>query len=160
MKEHTSKLSFFSTCTLWLWLDLCDSVCCRCQSKTCLFIGLGPASDHCLPLSLTHSLTHSVLFSKLDRCDPGKVKMPTQNLLRLFLLLMLMMRIMLATVCYRFGSWRLVLKLNFCSDFEHKGWSRFWSWSSGKIWSWRWSVICCWCFFRGYEVESWSRFWS
>ena len=40
---------------------------------------------------------------------------------------------MLATVCYRFGSWCLVLKLNFCSDFEHKGWSRFWSWSSGKI---------------------------
>ena len=27
-------------------------------------------------------------------------------------------------------------KLNFCSDFEHKVWSRFWSWSSGKIWSW------------------------
>ena len=26
---------------------------------------------------------------------------------------------------YRFKSWRLVLKLNFCSDFEHKGWSRF-----------------------------------
>ena len=30
--------------------------------------------------------------------------MPTQNLLRLLLLLMLMLRIMLATVCYRFGS--------------------------------------------------------
>ena len=59
--------------------------------------------------------------------------MPTQNLLRMLLLLMLMLRIMLATVCYRFGSWRLVLKLNFCSDFEHKGWSRFWSWGSGKI---------------------------
>ena len=44
-----------------------------------------------------------------------------------------MLRIMLATVCYRFGSWRLVLKLNFCSDFEHKGWSRFWSWSSGLM---------------------------
>ena len=39
----------------------------------CFFI--GPESDHCLPLSLTHSLTHwlthSLLFSKLDWCDPG-----------------------------------------------------------------------------------------
>ena len=35
------------------------------------------------------------------------------NLLRLLLFLMLMLRIMLATICYRFGSWRLVLKLNF-----------------------------------------------
>ena len=30
------------------------------------------------------------------------------------------MRIVLATVCYRFGSRGLVIKLNFCSDFEHK----------------------------------------
>ena len=28
------------------------------------------------------------------------------------------------------GSWGLVIKLNFCSDFEHKVWSRF---------------SCCWC---------------
>ena len=42
---------------------------------------------------------------------PWRIKMPTQNLLRLLLLLMLIVRIMLATVCYRFGSWRLVLKL-------------------------------------------------
>ena len=33
----------------------------------------------------------------------------------------------------RFGSWSLVIKLNFCLDFEHKVWSRFWSWSSGEI---------------------------
>jgi len=33
----------------------------------------------------------------------------------------------------RFGSWGLVIKLNFCSDLEHKVWSRFWNWSSGKI---------------------------
>ena len=32
-----------------------------------------------------------------------------------------------------FGSWGLVIELNFGSDFEHKVWSRFWSWSSGKI---------------------------
>ena len=90
---------------------------------------------------------------------PWRVKMPTQNLLRLLLMLMLILRIMLATVCYRFGSWRLVLKLNFCSDFEHKGWSRFWSWSSGKIWSCSLFSILPLMFCRGYEVKSWSRFW-
>ena len=79
-------------------------------------------------------------------------KMPTQYLLRLLPLLMLMLRIILATVWYKFGRWRLVLKLNFCSDFEHKGWSRFWSWSLYSILP----LMFC----RGYEVESWSRFWS
>ena len=49
-------------------------------------------------------------------------------LLLLSLLLMLVMRIVLATVCYRFGSWGLVMKLNFCSDLEHMVWSRFCSW--------------------------------
>ena len=50
--------------------------------------------------------------------------------------LLLMLRIMLATafwLAFWLGSWRLVIKLNFCSDFEHKGWSRFRSWSLGKI---------------------------
>ena len=60
----------------------------------------------------------------------------------------------------RFGSWGLVIKLNFCSDFEHKVWSRFWSWSSGKIWSWSLVSILLLMFCRGNEVESWSRFWS
>ena len=32
----------------------------------------------------------------------------------------------LATVCCRFGSWGLVIKLNFCSDSEHKVCSRCW----------------------------------
>ena len=63
---------------------------------------------------------------------PWRAKMPTQNLLRLLLLLMLMLRIMLTTVCW-FGSWRLVIKLNFCSAFKHKVRSRFWCWSSGDI---------------------------
>ena len=72
-------------------------------------------------LSLTDWLTHWL------------TGVPTQNLLRLLLLLMLMIRIVLATVCYRFGSWRLVIKLNFCSDFKHKVWSRFWNWISGQI---------------------------
>ena len=41
--------------------------------------------------------------------------MPTQNFLRLLLLVMLVMRIVLETVCCSF------IKLNFCSDFEHFG---------------------------------------
>ena len=45
--------------------------------------------------------------------------MSTQNLMRLLLLLMFMMRIVLATVCCRFGSRGSVITLNFCSDFEH-----------------------------------------
>ena len=47
--------------------------------------------------------------------------MPTKNLLRLLLLPMLMMRVMLARVCCRFGSWGLVIKLNLCSDLQHFG---------------------------------------
>ena len=90
---------------------------------------------------------------------PWRVKMPTQNLLRLLLLLMLIVRIMLATVCYRFGGWRLVLKLNLCSDFEHKGWSRLWSWGSGKILKLEFGqYFAADVWFRLYQVESWSRF--
>ena len=117
---------------------------------------------------------------------PRRVKMPTQNLLRLLLLLMLVTRIVLATVCGRFGSWGLVKKLNFCSDFEHKVWSRFRSWSKGEIWSWSLVSFFCWCFVEviwilveilklglanifkfnfsrdvwDFEVDTCSRFWS
>ena len=64
---------------------------------------------------------------------PWHVNIPTHNLLRLFLLLMLMMWVVLATVCCRFRSWDLVIKLNFCSDFQHKVWSGVWRQSSGEI---------------------------
>ena len=101
--------------------------CEMCKVQTCPSIFIGRESDHWLPLSITDSL----LLSKLDLCVC--VKMPTQNLLGLLLLLMLIMWIVLATVCCRFGSWGLVIKLDFCSDLEHKVWSKFWSWSSGKI---------------------------
>ena len=98
--------------------------------------------------SLAMLVTNSVTFSKLDWCGPGMwrwqlktcwslltdlIDVPTQNLLRLALLLMLMMKIVLATVCCILGSWGLVIKPNFCSDFQHKVSSRFWSWSSGRI---------------------------
>ena len=61
-------------------------------------------------------------------------------LLRLLLLLMLVMRIVLATVCCRFGSWGLLIELYFCWDFEHFGQNfevevqaRFLSWSVVSI---------------------------
>ena len=97
--------------------------------------------------SLTHWLTHSLLMSKLDWCDVWLVKMPTQNLLSLLLLLMLMMRIVLATVCCRFESWGLVIKLNF----------RLWVLLS-RFWSWSLVSILLLMFGWGYEVESWLRF--
>ena len=56
------------------------------------------------------------------------------------------MMAVLATICCRFGSWGLFKKLNFCSDFEHKVWSNFLSWSSDKIWSWSLISFFCWCF--------------
>ena len=46
------------------------------------------------------------------------MKMATQNLLKLLLLLKLMMRNMLTTVWCRFGRLTLVIKLSFYSDFE------------------------------------------
>ena len=122
------------------------------------FFFIEPESDRWLPLSLTPSLTNSVPL--VDLIDwPWRVKMPTQNMLRFLLLLMLMLRIVLATVCCRFGNTGLVIKLNFCSDFEHRVWSRSWSWSSGKIWCWSLVSILLLMFCRGCEVESWSRFW-
>ena len=60
---------------------------------------IGSESDHWLCLSLTHSLTnwltHLLLFSKLYWCDVWLVKMPTQNLLRFLLLLMLIVKLSL-----------------------------------------------------------------
>ena len=41
-----------------------------CQSLRKL-IFIGPESDHCLPLSVTDSLTDWLLFSRLYCCDPG-----------------------------------------------------------------------------------------
>ena len=102
------------------------------------FISIGPECDHwqCLSLtdSLTHWLTHSLTpVKKLDWCDPGVWRCQLKTCWGLLLLLMLMMRIVLATVWCILGSWSLVIKPNFCSDFEHKVCSRFWCWSSGKI---------------------------
>ena len=57
-----------------------------------------------------------------------------------------MLRNVLTTVWCRFGSCSSVIEKKFCSDFEHKVWSRIWSWSSGEILNTEvWSVFCCWC---------------
>ena len=78
---------------------------------TTLFI--GPESDHWQPLSVTNSLTPLRLVDLTD--VTLALKRPSQNLLRFLLLLMLMLRKMLTTV----GA-DLVIKLNFCSEIEHK----------------------------------------
>ena len=83
---------------------------------------------------------------------PWRVKMPTRNALRWILLLMLMIRIVLATVCCRFGSWGLFIKLNFCSDCEHNIWSRFWNWSSGELLKLK--------FTQYFAADVWFKLWS
>ena len=87
------------------------------------------------------------------------IRSPLHYLLRLLLLLMLMMRIVLATVCCRFGSWGLVIKLSFCSDFEHFG-QDFEVEVQARFWSWSLVGILLLMFGSGYKVESWSIFWS
>ena len=67
--------------------------------------------------------------------------MPTPNS-RLLLLLVLVMRIMLATVCCRFGNRGLVINLNFCSDFEHFG-QDFEVEVQERFEAEVWSVFCC-----------------
>ena len=113
------------------------------------FFFIGSKSDHweCLSLnnSLTHWLTHCYLVNLIDvtlACEGAYSKL-------LLLLLVLVMRIVLATVCCRYGSWGLFIKLNIRSPFVDKIWSSFWSWSSGKIWSWSLVSILLLMFCRG-----------
>ena len=80
-----------------------------------------------LPLSLTSRLTDCCLIDLIDAtlaCEDANSKLvdfvTVANIDEE------------ATVWCRFGRWGLVIN-NFCSDFEHKVWSRFWSWSSGNI---------------------------
>ena len=93
------------------------------------------------------------------------------------------MRIVLATICCTFGSWGLVKKLNFCSNFEHK--QDFEVKAQARFEAGVWWVFFCWCFveimlnqiwilvhilklglvkilkFKFYgEAHVWLRFWS
>ena len=89
---------------------------------------------------------------------PWRAKMPTQNLLRLLLLLMLVMRIVLTTVCCRYRSWGLVIKLIFCSDFGQKVWSTFWRYSSGTIL--KLGLVNIFNFKFSQDTNVWLTFWS
>ena len=71
---------------------------------------------------------------------PWLVKMPAQKVLRLLLLLMLILRNVLATVWFGFGSWSLVKKLNFF---------RLWTQGLVKIFKLK---------FRRDFAEEWSEF--
>ena len=81
--------------------------------------------------SLTDWLTDSLLFSKLDWCEDANSKLVDV--------------VTVADEDHVDNNLLQISKLNFCS--EHKVWSRFWSWSSGKICSWSLaSFFFCWCF--------------
>ena len=69
------------------------------------------------------------------------LKMPTQNVLMLLVLLMLMLwnvRACRQQFGWEFWSWCLIeiLNLNICQDIESEVLSRFWSKFSSKLWSW------------------------
>jgi len=141
------------------------------KSDKTKWVFIGPESDHYwLWLSVAHPLTDSCLVNFMPLNDVSCLMMSQVETLNSYLkqwkgclemLLMLMMRIVLATVYCMLGSWGLVIKPAFCSDFQYKVWSRFWSWSSGV-----WSIFCRWCFAevmklnlgRDFEDEVWSRF--
>ena len=53
----------------WLLVFVLCKLCIMSKGKNSIFI--GPESDHWQCLSVTDSLTDSLLFSKLDWCDPG-----------------------------------------------------------------------------------------
>ena len=125
-----------------------------------LVIFIGPESDHCLPLSVTDWLTHSLPFSKLDWCDPR------------------VWRCLLKTCwgchwcwCWWSGScWQ-----QFDADLEAEVWSevnvlfRLWLQGLVKILKLKfrrdfevevWPVFCCWCLVTVTKLNTWSRFWS
>ena len=106
-----------------------------------------------------HSLTDSLLFSKLDWCDVWLVKMPTQNLLSLLLLLMLMMRNVLTTVLCSFGSWSLVIKLNFVQTLSTRFGQEFEVEVQAKLLKLKFGQYFAAEAWWGYEVNVWSRFW-
>ena len=86
-------------------------------------IFIGPESDHWQCLSLTDSLTHSCLVNLIDvtlACEDAYSKLvdvvtvdDTSDEDRV------------GNSVLQIWKLSLVIKLNFCSDFEHKVWSRF-----------------------------------
>ena len=83
---------------------------------------IGPESDHWLCLSISESLSYSLTHSRFVNLIDVTLacEMPTQNLLRLLLLLKFVMRIV-GNNLLQIWKRGLVIKLNFCSGFEHFG---------------------------------------
>ena len=132
------------------------------ESFHSILIFIGPESDHWLCLSLTHwltdSLTNSCLVNLIDvslACEDANSKLvevvtvaDVDNEDRVGISLL------------QIWGWGLDIKLNFCSDFEHKVWSRVWSWSSSEILNLKYGQYFASEAWWGYEVDVWSRFWS
>ena len=86
-----------------------------------LFVFLSdPSSIICNACQLLNdSLTDSLLFSELDWCDPGVWRCQLKTCWGCYWVDD-SDEDRVGNSCCRFGSWSLVIKLNFCSDFEYK----------------------------------------
>ena len=137
-----------------------------------IFIFIGPDTRvrslaMLVTSSLTHWLTDWLLFSKLDCCDGVSCEDVNWNLLRFLLLFMLMMRNVVTIVSCRFGSWSLVIKLNFVQtlstrfgqEFEVEVQAKFWNWSLVSILLLRLGEVMKWLFGQDFEVKVWSKCW-
>ena len=95
---------------------------------------------------LTHSLTQSLPFNKLDWCDPGVWRCQLNTCWGCYW--WCWETYWLKTVWCRFGSWSLVIKLNFVRTLS----TRFGQDLKLKFrWDFEaefWSVFCCWCLFE------------
>ena len=107
---------------------------------------------------LTHWLPNSVLFSKLDWCDPGVWRCQLKTCWGLLLLLMLMMRIVLATVWCILGSSGKIFKLEFGHYFASDILQRLRSWILIEMLKLGSVNILNFKFSRDGDV--WLRFWS
>ena len=135
---------------------ICHQCCCHTCVKPCTDFVKTFLSDPSPIIgnachSLTDSLTPSCLVNLIDVtlvCEDVNSK-----LVEVVTLLMLMLKNVLTTIWCRFGSWSLVIKLNFCSDFEQKDWFTFWSWSSGKILKLKFGM-------KYFAADAWLRLWN
>ena len=105
--------------------------------------------------SLTHWLTHSLLFSKLDWCDPGVWRCQLKTCWGCF-----------CCGCWSWEScWQLLLQI-WGLRFDHKA-KKIFSWSQARSWSWTLVSFCRWYFVevmkfnlgRNTEARFWSIFW-
>ena len=110
--------------------------------STDLFI--GPESDHWL---LTHWLTDSLLFSKLDWCDPGVWRCKVKTCWGCYWLLIFMLKNVWIIVWYRFGRWSFVINLIFVQTLT-RGFSQDFKVEARRGFEAEvLSVFCCWCWF-------------